>query len=400
MAYSTQAIKYGWTALAGIVLTGATIYIASNTRRHVTQRDVIPIPLGVAERCISTQYGTNALGEPLYRVSPPEFVRTWTSNVYTSTNVTTYTNIVTNTIGFYVDKAMLVSLDPIIKQLVTNFYDVTTMLPMTVTGLWASLGIGDGTNQFTSTSAIGTNPATYGDYPQQIYVTDLQERYKVLYSLSYINNPLEYTISNSFSRGEQFNWFYGAVPWEDAKGYVETNLSEGGSMGAGLQYLSQYPGTYTKGLMCYADYPIEDFSYSAAKAIWKSSTITFSISSLITNVTVDWLVSLTSNNYFSTYWSRHNVSDWAAPYDANGSPNINPNEYYKWGTKAISSTGQYFIGKDISSDATWCEKPTDLTGHASYYGPAYVAIRGFILSDQKLMYRYGPAFEYCTNKYW
>jgi len=204
VAYSTQAIKYGWTALAGIVLTGATIYVAVNTRKHVTQRDVIPIPLGVAERCTATQYGTNALGEPLYRVSPPEFVRTWTSNVYTSTNVTTYTNIVTNTIGFYIDKAMLVSLDPIIKQLVTNFYDVTTMLPMTVTGLWASLGIGDKTNKFTSTPAIGTNPATYGDYPQQIYVTDLQERYKVLEACKYFVDVNKDTVDLSMWQGGKY----------------------------------------------------------------------------------------------------------------------------------------------------------------------------------------------------
>jgi len=47
------------------------------------------------------------------------------------------------------------------------------------------LGIGDKTNKFTSTPAIGTNPATYGDYPQQIYVTDLQERYKVLEAMKY-----------------------------------------------------------------------------------------------------------------------------------------------------------------------------------------------------------------------
>ncbi len=182
MAYSIQAIKYGWYALLGIALTGTTIYISTTTRRYVTQRDIIEIALAVTERCLATQITTN----PTYKVAPPEFVRTWTSNVYTSNSVANYTNVVTNTIGNYIDRDMMVDLDVTIKKLVTNYYDVATMQPMTVTGLWASLGIGDGTNQFTRTPAIGGNPATYGDYPQQIYVTDLQERYKVLEAMKYV----------------------------------------------------------------------------------------------------------------------------------------------------------------------------------------------------------------------
>lgn len=56
---------------------------------------------------------------------------------------------------------------------------------LTVTGLWATLGIGDGTNKFTrepewvGTNGV-TNEATYGEYPWRIYATDLEERYKVL----------------------------------------------------------------------------------------------------------------------------------------------------------------------------------------------------------------------------
>ena len=159
---------------------------------------------------------------------------------------------VTNLIGWYLDHDLLISLDAKIKALVPYYcdtntvYDGTTNIVMlTVTGLWASLQIGDGTNKFTrepcwtnpvstnwivnymsywpSTSGVATNinytsdyrqvinyaqswtatgghvwvassnwpsevvtvtnAATYGDYPWQIYAEDLVERYKVLNAL-------------------------------------------------------------------------------------------------------------------------------------------------------------------------------------------------------------------------
>jgi len=250
MAFSTQAIKYGWVALISLgVITGTTIYVVNNQRHQVRPQDIIEIVVGMHERCLATQYSTNPVS---YYVSPPSFVRTWYSNVYTTNGVTIYTNIVTNTIGWHPDRDMVISLDATIKQLVPYYvdtntvYDGTTNIVMlTVTGLWASLQIGDRTNQFTrepawtnpistnwiidytsywpstngtatninytsdyqqvinyaqSWTATGgyvwvtasnwasevvtvTNAATYGDYPWQIYAEDLQERYKVLEAL-------------------------------------------------------------------------------------------------------------------------------------------------------------------------------------------------------------------------
>ena len=167
MSFQTTAIKYGWMYLTALgVITGTTIYVANNTRKQVLPVDIIQIPLAVTERALALQYGTNALGEPLYYVDPPSFVRTWTSNVYTTNGVTVYTNIVTNTIGWHTDRTMMVSLDATIKALVPYYvdtntvYDGTTNIAMlTVTGLWASLGIGDGTNKFTRTPAW-TNPVS------------------------------------------------------------------------------------------------------------------------------------------------------------------------------------------------------------------------------------------------
>jgi hypothetical protein len=264
MGFTLQNIRYGWTALLGILLTGTTIYVSNNTRHHVQQIDIIPIALGTYERCLATQTATN----PTYSVSPPSFTRTWyTNNPYSVvTNTVTnwymarYTNVVTNTIGFYIDKPMMDDLDDTIKQLVSCYgWSNSPGENMTVTGLWASLGIGDGTNKFTSVPcwtndarvvypinftnyyphtnapttnsftslypetvryAYGfwsngyywtnrlfsasnvittTNLATYGNYTQQIYVVALQERYKVLNAMRYmIDNNKSITSNRGF----------------------------------------------------------------------------------------------------------------------------------------------------------------------------------------------------------
>ena len=235
MAFSTQAIKYGWLALASLgVITGTTIYVASNQRKQVKPQDIIEIAVGTHERCLATQYSTNPVS---YYVSPPSFVRTWNRKYYeyggfiinytsywpdATAHIICYTNYrsdayafppaityaeswtetggyvwvtsyghdnsvygfycwpfvfpltenegenVTNTIGWHIDRDMMISLDSTIKALVPYYcntntvYDGTTNIVMlTVTGLWASLGIGDKTNQFTRepcwTNTITTN---------------------------------------------------------------------------------------------------------------------------------------------------------------------------------------------------------------------------------------------------
>jgi len=166
MSFSFNDIKYGWKIIAGVVITGATIFVADNTRQQILQRDTIQPILGTHERCLSAG------------VAPLEFVRTWTSNVYDTSGVTVYTNIVTNAIGWRVDRAMLVALDAKIEELAPYFadtntvYDGTTNIVMnTFTGLLTSLDIGDHTN-FTA----------YGWYISQ---DDLKERYKVLETLKW-----------------------------------------------------------------------------------------------------------------------------------------------------------------------------------------------------------------------
>ena len=195
MAWSFTDLRYGWKIATGIALASTTIYVANNTRWRVNQADVIELALGVDERIMALQTGTNAFGAPVYPVARPSFVRNWITNNYetqvvggvTSVVAVAYTNTFTNTIGYRTDHAMMVELDAKLKEIVPYYKDPITYQPLTFTGLLASLNIGDGTN-FTRTPAIGTNAATYGEYPMRIYVQDLQERYKVLNALQWASN--------------------------------------------------------------------------------------------------------------------------------------------------------------------------------------------------------------------
>lgn len=197
MAWTFTDLKYGWKIAAGITLAATTIYVASNTRERVNQADIIELALGTYERCLATQYSTNPVA---YYVAPPSFVRSWHSNSYETTNVpgdlvtnwvaVLHTNIFTNVISWRTDRAMLAELDATIKALVPYYCDTNTLydgstnvVMLTVTGLWASLGIGDHVSQFTRVPASGTNAATYGELPWRIYKEDLEERYKVLQAL-------------------------------------------------------------------------------------------------------------------------------------------------------------------------------------------------------------------------
>ena len=184
-----QDIRYGWLAIAGISVIGTTIYVTNNERRQVNQVDIIEIALGTYERCLTTErkYYEGVLPREgslsQYLITPPSFVRIIKDESGDSVTVT-------NTIGWHIDRSMMIELDSTITSLVPYFTDSDNPTnTLTVTGLWDKLNIGDGTNQFTRTPAIGTNIATYGDYPWQIYASDLEERYKVLNALKDI--PIE-----------------------------------------------------------------------------------------------------------------------------------------------------------------------------------------------------------------
>lgn len=176
MSFATQALRYGWVALASLgALTGTTIYVLNNQRHQVKPEDIIELVLGTVERCHATKnlYFNDEQGrwDDRYGVHPPTIEQTWYSNVYMTngTNgVAIYTNIVTNTIGWRIDQGMMMWVDTAIKALVPFYVNTNTIAltttnfvfdMLTVTGLWAELQIGDRTNRFTSEPAW-TNTVT------------------------------------------------------------------------------------------------------------------------------------------------------------------------------------------------------------------------------------------------
>ncbi len=247
MSFSFTSLPYGWKIAAGITLAGATIYVASNTRHRVNQVDVIELALGVTERCLATLYATNPV---TYYVAPPSFVRSWYSNSYETTNVpgdtvtnwtaVLHTNVFTNAIGWRTDRAMMVELDAKIKELVPYYVDINTVYDgttniamLTVTGLFATLQIGDHTNQFTQipcwTNNAGqtnctTNAATFGPWAWRNYVVAWQERYKVLNALKKVKLPPTIVGQKKIVGG---SWYGYGTWYDDWVNHVTTNWSSG-----------------------------------------------------------------------------------------------------------------------------------------------------------------------------
>ena len=55
-AFNWQTLNYSWRALVGMVITGTTIYVASNLRPVVKPVDIMEIVLGAHERALATAY--------------------------------------------------------------------------------------------------------------------------------------------------------------------------------------------------------------------------------------------------------------------------------------------------------------------------------------------------------
>jgi hypothetical protein len=337
--------------------------------------------------------------------------------IYTATN---FTEIVTNTIGWHIDRDMLVSLDSTIKALVPYYcdantvYDGTTNIVMlTVTGLWASLQIGDGTNKFTrepawtnpvstnwivsytsywpSTSGVATNinytsdyrqavnyasswtatgghvwvtssnwasqvaqttnQATYGDYPWQIYTEDLQERYKVLNALKVlpINTTASYLQQKYLSTHDSFT-----NAWSLTKTRAENTFST-----SDYQTVST-PGCYgfTQGI-------------SNGDVNIYSSYLPFAPSNPfgLTSVVFSFQTFIYAFKYVHTGYEN--------TYDDNGL-GLPENTY--------TLINSFPFGLEEHVIPVWCDQPST-TGKLKGFGGI---IHTFLNFD----------FQYCTNKYW
>lgn len=90
-----KPIKYGWVCPASMDLTEETIY--SNTNKtQISATDMIEPILGLYERHLATQYGSN-----LYYVSPLNLVETFFDLIYTNGTIVTNSIMKTNAIGYY-----------------------------------------------------------------------------------------------------------------------------------------------------------------------------------------------------------------------------------------------------------------------------------------------------------
>lgn len=449
MSFATQALRYGWVALASLGLTGITIYVLNNQPHQVTPEDIIEIALGVTERCLATQTSTNPVR---YAVAPPSFVRTWYSNVYTSNGVVIYTNVVTNTIGWHTDREMLISLDTTIKRLVPYFINTNTTTNfgmLTVTGLWASLNIGDGTNRFTrepawtnivtnwvvnytsywpSTNGVAvtncytsdyrqvvnyaaswtatgghvwvtssnwasevvivTNAATYGDYPWQIYAEDLEERYKVLEAMRATMPTL----------GAVGNLRVGAAPdsesWAEAKSLAEQ------------RFLNPEQEVYS-----YTSYYENVSSPGCCEISTRGSAVMWPINAVQVHADIRYIASGLSTSMTKTvrFWTKATMTwDDGNYFKAENNPEYgfysltfpsglaaSSNSWVLFDTVVGSTTNRVdssTFGSPTTDLTPWCAEPISGGVDGRYYGMEIQS------GNVRALCYYG--FFYCTNKYW
>jgi hypothetical protein len=404
MSFSWQDMRYGWKALAGIVLTGATIYVVATTRQRVTQVDIVEIVLGTYERCLATQYGTNGAGEALYYVSPSNFVRAW---ITTNEAGGWATNAVTNAIGWRSDRAMLVACDALIKACVPYYVDTGTLEALTVTGLWASLGIGDGTNLFTrepewvGTNGV-TNAATYGEYPYRVYKTDLEERYKVLEALraTHVEGKAEWR--SDFYLGNAFYAYY--TNWAAVKDFVENDGEV--DTANGTNRLSEIrPGTYLglQGAMLTWAVWVDELYWAFADGILISSLNAGVFSTQIVHA-VDFWYKADSNHTTIIDWGVGSGSDIPVEFDGYG-------QFELGGFKLLESVGptnaaviNIPCSYGTTNFPTWCDDPQAGTNAYVYTPPSGYPAEGlcsglgFRFEDDRTIVTW--SFCYATNRYW
>jgi hypothetical protein len=242
MSIATETLRYGWKIIAGVVLTGASIYTADTVMERIAQRDAIQVILGTVERCMATQTGTNSDGTPIYAVIPPTVTRTWTTtNGLTGTNFAWVTQTETNSLSGYTDHGLMVLVDSKIQEAcpyyvdTNSVYDGTTNIVMcTFTGLLTSLHIGDGTN-FTATPCWTNNPgttncttnaATFGPWSRRNYRVAWQERYKVLEALRCVKLSSAFDQNASYRlAGSVFNDFEPARTWENRQTFLNMAIT-------------------------------------------------------------------------------------------------------------------------------------------------------------------------------
>ena len=423
MAFQFSTIKYGWAAVVGLVITGATIYLVNNTRTHIQPVDVIEIILATWERCEATRTSAST-----WEVAPLSYTKNWRdTNGLTSVN---------NSISWNVDRAMLVANDAKLLDVIPKYCD-TNQNAYTVTGLFATLQIGDGTNftrtpcwtnqpltnwtinytnyypntnaptnfsytsdvpkqiryaySFTSNAflwtnvwfsnavtVVTTNDATYGALPWQMYVTDLQERYKVLYSLQ---RTIQTPTTNRTGRGVIL-----------AGGYSPTNEADPPSAwyragtNATADFNSQTNNPYG------GDY-FECYSYGNMQSnVFEIGDVRAELT-LARRVGTITCFATTSINHTAAYMYLECTNSFDNPtnatFDANGDAGIAEGYNLSSSDATPSGTITFSIGNTNYPVPNMCDQPTFTT----------TELKGYRVTKIDIVFG-GWQFQYATNKYW
>jgi len=346
---------------------------------------------------------------------------------------------------------MMVDVDAKIKAVIPYYIETNCftnesisnpggVIPLTVTGLFARLNIGDGTNQFTRTpcwtnavvtnyvinytsyypNAVATNvcytsevnqvvnyasawdgtnyswvtasnwptvvyqetnAATYGEWPWQIYAQDLEERYKVLNALEVLNfRNFSYGGSNYISESEGYGE---SATWAGAKAAAEASMTSNW-VNRALDRQSSTESLLYAGI------------YSAKKYVWMKQglygTITNgNLASTNINGTVSYYVALSTNRPEET-----GGFPIESVYNANGTPNADIDLYYLW-TNIPLVQGSFDGIMDVSTDATWCDEPPANEWRVKGFHHGKWTALNYTYYERCFLV---PVFQYCTNKYW
>lgn len=176
-------IKYGWLILASLTNgLDKTVFYDGPLTNQLYPGSFVEVAIGGWERCEATQLAPGS-----WSVPPIRHVMTLSTGV-----PAVVSEVVTNAFIWQTDRSMMVSNDALLF-LLPSFYADTNHpytgavgpVSMVVSNIFSDLSLGDLTNKFIRQPALGTNEATYGEWPWQIYPTNLQERFKFTWALTH-----------------------------------------------------------------------------------------------------------------------------------------------------------------------------------------------------------------------
>ncbi|MDD5485938.1 MAG: hypothetical protein PHW65_00025 [Dehalococcoidales bacterium] len=195
------------------------------------------------------------------------------SDIFTNITISNSHVDITNAIGWYVEESLVANFDSFIKLLITNYPDVSTVYEdttnltmLTVTGLFSSLGIGNGLNQFT-TVPCWTNP--------------VQTNYHICYTSYWPTNGATFPTTNNYTSSYNQVVNYGKS-WTEAGGVIWASMSNWPSEVVRITNAAVY-GDYSG----YQIYPINlEEKYKVLEALKKTNYVWHTVTTSIIQNTI------------------------------------------------------------------------------------------------------------------